>query len=275
MRSLVHGLLIAALLMLAHSPPASASSYADSGRFYTTRGGMLGVIFNAGWPSIDQPDVALLCRTGQCYLGAIVTIERDGAPVPTYPVASVNTVTYVNGELLSVVRQRWVAKNGTIRTVDEPNYGYPSSILPWTSTARGCFQYWPNFNNNATVGVPLPGTVCNTPAPPDVSCESLPSMIYDFGTVAGGSTSGLRLLQRQTLSCTNATNVTLKLATDLKLTDMLTANVTVNGKPLDTHGVTLAVGRNTTPLDFVVTINGNENTGGEYTASSVLIMEYR
>lgn len=218
--------------------------------------------------------MSLPCQLSYCYLGISVTIVTPAHGRAYSPQNSLLMVTYNDGEMLSRVRARWIERHRGSGSAYEPNWAVGPDA-PYADTGLGCMQYWPVWGGSSGVGINVPQTVCNAIPPPNVTCDSLPDMVFDFGTVPSGDTSGLRLSQQQSLRCSNATNVTLKLATDLKLTDMLYANVTVNGKPLDTHGVTLAVGRNTTPLDFVVTTNGNENTGGEYTASSVLIMEYR
>jgi hypothetical protein len=235
-----------------------------------------GYTLEYAWPTPELPDLNLPCRAQQCYLGIMVSLISPWTPNRDVdPSRQENAVTYTNGELLSAVRERWVNKNGPSGRVVEPVF-IVEGYVPYLDSALGCMSYWPDRNAvGVSTGINVPQSVCGALPPPNVTCDSLPDMVFDFGTVHSGDTSGLRLSQHQSLRCSNATNVTLKLATDLKLTDMLTANVTVNGRPLDTHGVTLAVGRNTTPLDFVVTTNGNENTGGEYTASSVLIMEYR
>jgi hypothetical protein len=236
-----------------------------------------GYTLEYAWPTPELPDIRLPCRAPRCYLGIMVSLISPISPQREVdPTEQVNMIEYTDGELLSAVRERWVTKNGPSGRVVEHHYVGPY-FVPYLQSSLGCMSYWPDGRGPRgwLPFINVPQSVCGAFPPPNVTCSSLPSMVFDFGTVPSGATSGLRVAQRQSLSCANATSVTLKLDTDLKLTDMLSATVTVNGEPLDTHGVTLAVGRNTTPLDFVVTTNGNENTGGEYTASSVLIMEYR
>lgn len=254
---------------------AEATSYSTSGRI-TANGGLLSMEVTFGWPTEDTPDIALPCVRESCWLGPSVTILTpfDNWQRAYNPHVSQLTIRYAKGELLSTVRARWVSQYGVTGTLNEPAWA-TSAGLPYVTSALACFQYWPNqTGSEPTVGINLPGTVCSTPAPPNVNCDSIPSMIYDFGTVAAGRTDNLRISQRHFLSCTNATNVTLKLQSALVLTRSLTANLSVNGRTIGPQGVTLDARGDSVPLDFVVTTVGTENTGGVYNASSVLIMEY-
>jgi hypothetical protein len=255
---------------------ASAASYAQEGRIFPVPDGY-SLFVTFAWPTPEYPDIPLRCNyNDECWLGPSVTMAIPGWNRTYNPEASKLAVRYRNGEMLSSVRTRWVSKYGTTGTMQE-GYWAAGNVEPYLSTALACFQYWPDFGvggQRYTQGVNLPDTVCSAPTPPDVTCDSIPSMVYDFGTVAAGRTDSLQMRQRHNLSCTNATSVTLKLQSALVLTRSLTANMTVNGRALGPAGVTLAANGNSVPLDFVVTTTGTENTGGSYNASSVLIMGY-
>ncbi|CAI1543592.1 Uncharacterised protein [Serratia fonticola] len=262
--------------LICYSPlSALALSYVEQAEWYLWGTDILGVRLNAGWPTEDVPDVELPCYLQeQCYLSADATLGYFGV-TPNRPSTQPNAVMYRNGERLSEIRKRWIAKNGVTARVDNPYKSVYDPDVSYEGKGDACFVYFPFTNGgNLTSGFPLPGTVCNVPAPPTVTCDSLPSMEYDFGTAIAGRTSGLRMTQRHTLSCTNATNVTLKLGMDLRLTGLLTAQMSVNGRPVDTNGATYRVTGPATPLDFVVTTSGIETAAGDYTASSVLLMEY-
>ncbi|CAI1936346.1 Uncharacterised protein [Serratia fonticola] len=275
------------LLAVAVMPVAHCASYVSNG-FLTAypssdpgRDPGLGMTISFGWPTAEEPDISLPCYDGRrgCWLGPVVTLDTPANPRGYLPWDSQMTVQYVNGEMLSTVRNRWIKRFGISGTIEEMYWGTANEgTMPYLHTALGCFQYWATPGsgwNDGSIGINLPGTQCGTLAPPNVTCESLPSMVYDFGTVAAGQTSGLRKSQRQTLSCTNATSVSLRLSSDLKLSQNVSAHISVNGRRLDTTGVTVPIQGNATPLDFVVTTNGNESDAGAYAASSVLIMEYR
>ncbi|CAI1044828.1 Uncharacterised protein [Serratia entomophila] len=263
-------------LLVLHPAPSLGASYAYDAKIYPTDVGY-GATATFGWPSPEQPDRPLPCSNpiGGCWLGPAVTLTVNGEAALSRPDVAKMTVKYANRELLSSVRSRWIAKHGLVGTLDEPGWASRGDE-PYFGTARACFQYWPDYRNGTyTKAVNLPDTACSTPTPPDVKCDGLPSMVYDFGTVAAGRTDSLRIRQRHILSCTNATSVTFKLQSDLVLSRSLTAHIDVNNQRIGPGGVTLPVHGNSVPLDFVVTTTGTENTGGSYNASSVLIMEYK
>lgn len=187
-------------------------------------------------------------------------------------------VTYEDGELLSAVRQRFISNNGVSGRQFTNPLGGELDVLANISSIRGCFTYrpYPALESGWTVmGIPLPGTVCGTAVPPDATCDSLPTLNYDFGTVKSGETHRLTMSQRQTLNCTNTTAVTIKLVSALRLSESLSAQMSVNGMALNANGVTLKMVGDSMPLDFVVTTVGSETGAGVYTASSVLIVEYK
>lgn len=257
------------------SMSGSGMSYTTYGQITGPVGSMYGVDIDYAWPTEEPGNNVLRCYTGKCYLGVAVLFDPGIGFVYNPSAQTVGMLTYRDRETLSSVRSRFISRFGISGHYNISNWS-DAMNRPYFDTAHACFQYWPyNRDGTNTLGVNLPDTACGNLAPPDVTCESLPSMVFDFGVVRSGATSGLQLTQQQTVQCTNATNVTLKLLSGIKLSRTLTANMSVNGRTLDPTGVSLEINGNTIPLDFVVTINGNENTGGEYTASSVLIMEYR
>ncbi|KYQ98875.1 hypothetical protein AWY96_10265 [Serratia plymuthica] len=234
-----------------------------------------GFTLDYSWPTAETPDQILPCYRTECFLGISTTIITPEHPDRAYsPQRAHTVVSYYKNELLSAVRARWIARFGASGNITEPGWTQ-STDTPYLDSALACLQYWPYNTPYGSVGDNVPQSTCLSLTPPDVMCDSLPPLLFEFGTVASGRTSGLRLTQRQTLRCTNATSVTFRLVNDLKLTRTLTAHASVNGLSLDTNGVTLPVGRHTVPLDFVVTTTGDESDGGTYTASSVLIMEYK
>lgn len=271
---IIRVLLLATTVVLTNSYPTAATSYTTGGRIQQ-HGNYLSVEVSHGWPTAEVPDIHLPCNNGHlCYLGPSVTMINPWGNRTYYPAADGLSVTYAPGELLSAVRDRFIRKNGAngVHTIGR---WYDVASLPYVSTALACFQYWPNFATSVyTVGVNVPNTVCSTPSPPNVSCDSIPSMVFDFGTVTAGRTDNLRLRQQRTLACSNATSVTLKLLSTIVLSRTMTANLTVNGHALGPAGLTLAATTSSVPLDFVVTTAGTENTGGSYNASSVMLMEY-
>lgn len=253
-----------------------SASLVPHARFWADSSHTYAVDLEYAWPSTEYPDFALPCRNPvRCWVGPSITLLYLGNRHPTQPEASPLTVPYVHGEKLSDVRTRWVERFGTSGTTVLRKWFSKGTWGQDLRTALACFQYWPDHRvDSATYPVNLPDTVCFSPAPPEVTCDSIPSMEFDFGTVPAGRTDSLEFRRREFLSCTNATSVTLKLLSALVMSRSLTANIYVNGRRLGPNGVTLGVDGNIVELDFLVTTTGTEHAGGSYNASSVLLMEY-
>jgi hypothetical protein len=224
------------------------------------------LFYSFSWDSVSN-EMLIPCSVSVCYLGVSSEIGSQQHPrIDEY------VVPYVNGEKLSIIRERFISKVGVAGDVKRSKWLHANNF--WNSgQATTCFRYYPDANEFRW-GVVIPGTACAKPGPLNVTCDPLTDMLFDFGTVSPGMTSGLQISSRQMLSCSQIVNFSLKLiSSDFKLSQTMTADMTVNGMKVDSQGFKLKTSSRDTPLDFVMTIRGNEVNGGVYSASDVLLLE--
>lgn len=225
-----------------------------------------------GWPA--EFDGSVICTTPS---GCIITVG-SWDPNGSYPHGGINNPNDMNQRVTVSVGSRtvdayeaWTRRYGKSGNLtQDPMWPLGARL---TTTCYG-FQVFDGVDTNYRTGRLLPGTVCGRVPEPNQRCEDLDALVFDFGVMASGQVNGKRLLLPRELRCTNTSSVTFRLASTLSLSSSLIASLTVNEKPLTTSGVTLEVKGGSTPLVFTSTLSGTENRGGNYMASSVMIMEF-
>jgi hypothetical protein len=268
-----------AMLLLACTPLPSHSVAvaANGGTLQYPEGGVqpgwLGMRYDFSWYDEPNPDYKPPCRSN-CFLGPAprdMWLDKESVYNPQ---SAKSAIPFTRGDTLGDIRKRYIERFGVSGSVNEPFWGYVIQIpeINWDTICIE-FQTWETAGYSR--GRTVPGAVCGRVSPPNVTCTPLTDMAFNFGTISAGTSSGLRRTVSQRVSCSNASSVSLRLVTPLRLSARTEANLTVNSRSVDTFGTSFDIIGDGLDLTFEATLVGNETVGGTYTASSVLIMEYR
>lgn len=235
--------------------------------------GFVGMRYDFSWYDEPNPGYKPPCRSN-CYLGPAprdMFFERE---TTVNPAASGVVVPFTHGETLGEIRKRYIARFGVSGTTLS-KFWTTTNYLPEINWETICMEFQTWETAGYTYGRTVPGAVCGRVSPPNVTCTPLTDMAFNFGTISAGTSSGQRRAVSQRVSCSNASSVTLRLVTPLRLSARTEANLTANSRSVDTFGTSFDIIGDGLDLTFEATLVGNETVGGTYTASSVLIMEYR
>lgn len=255
------------------TPPVHAASWGAVGYTWVKPVGFISAQLQWGWPA--ETDRSVICNEAG---GCIVTVgpwDPRGGP----PYGGINNPTWMTQRITVPMGTRtvdafeaWTKIHG--RSGESTQSPMWAAINDLTTTCYG-FQVFDGTSAGPyRTGRLLPGTTCGKVPEPTRRCDDLDALLFDYGTISSGQGNGERLVLQRELRCSNVSSVSFRLASPLRLSSTLTASLSVNTKPITTSGVTLEIKGGSTPLVFTSTLSGTEKRGGNYTASSVMIMEF-
>lgn len=254
------------------SANGSATSWAGYGKIFKT-GNYASITFTFGYPSEENPDFQLPCASDRCYAGVgLFSTGFGGFVFPSR--APESTVFYSNKARLGVVRDALVRKLGVSGEVTVAAWTRWDMlpIVDWDTLCAG-FLYWPE---GAGWPSQIPGSVCGRISPPDVTCDAIPNLEFDYGTVSAADADGLRLTKDVRLSCSNVQSVHVRLVSPLTLSPTLAANFFVDGLVVDAIGVSIDVPSTGRNVSFSTRLTGTASgSTGWMSASSILILEFQ
>lgn len=226
--------------------------------------------YNYQWSFENQdlavPTCASGCLVKPFYEGGVIHVHQDVG------------ITIKAGECSTIkcIFKRWEKEMPLVGT---------GSIVTGQSGARdSCwsFQSFPFRGSYPTgSGVKLPGSVCGTAPPPNVSCSITPEAVaFNFPPTASSELNGVSLSLPLNISCTEKEVSARILLSSGKKIPMgksdsyeVYALLELDGRPLNDEGVEVKVTNSNTTFNLKsILYSSGEVPGGEYSGSTALIM---
>lgn len=230
----------------------------------------LGLSFDWEWPSEEYYNPNNLCpgRPGwRCWVAVSYNygdLSWGGWPMSEFPYEVIPL-----DRIRKIFNQKW----GTKGHVEVPRF-IPKQYIDRFPWGRACIEFQIYQSRTGVSGHRLPSATCAIINKPTASCEALPPIAFDFGPVQAGTTSGQRMEIVHNLSCSDATLTKFRLINPLHLSRNIEAEITLNGKVLNTNGIDIPAVSGITPLTITATLKGDEKIAGKYSASSVIVMDF-
>jgi len=187
------------------------------------------------------------------------------------PSAAYTRVFIPFGARIQEARNIFVQKNGVA--------GDWSTFTPLLTYPETCFGLivWQGRGNGNRSGKVLPGSYCGKIPPPNLTCDLLGDVIYEYGSVAGHTVHGMAQTQNLSLTCTDTANITLTVPGEggIIMGGGVTSQLFVNDTALSSGvRLTVSAGAQHIPIKSVLH-SPAEPKPGHYEGSSVVVLGFQ